>query len=139
MDALYAAPVDLHNDRLVVLYALHGVVWQADVNSAYLQAPLGGNATWLRFSVSLLDLLPPSARDMKDPVLKLNRSLHGHPRAGSDWDAYFALLRKSPGSACMLGIYVDDLLLGGPEVKVSEHTLGFQSLVHMGKAQVVDR
>ena len=43
MDALYAAPVDLHNARLVVLYgALHGVVWQADVKSAYLQAPLGG-------------------------------------------------------------------------------------------------
>ena len=155
MDALYAAPVDLHNTRLVVLYgALHGVVWQADVKSAYLQAPLGGNATWLRLPASLLDLLPPSACDMKDPVLKLNRALYGHPRAGSDWDAYFALqlnnagwhqvpneksLWKSPDSACMLAIYVDDLLLGGPEVKVSEHMLGLQSLVHMGKTQVVDR
>ena len=81
---LNAAPVDLHNARLVVLYgALHGVVWQADVKSAYLQAPLGGNATWLRLPASLLDKLPPSARDMKDPaVLKLNRALYGHPRAG---------------------------------------------------------
>ena len=39
----------------------------------------------------------------------------------------------------MLGIYVDDLLLGGPEVKVSKHMLGLRSLVHMGKTQVVDR
>ena len=92
--------------------------------------------------------------DMTDPVLKLNRALYGHPRAGSDWDAYFAFqsknagwhkvpdeksLWKAPDSACMLGIYVDDLLLGGPEVKVSGHMLGLQSLVHMGKIEVVDR
>ena len=57
MDALYAAPVDLHNACLVVLYgALHGVFWQADVKSAYLQPARGGNVAWLRLPAFLVDL-----------------------------------------------------------------------------------
>ena len=56
MDALYAAPVDLHNACLVVLYgALHGVFWQADVKSAYLQPARGGNVAWLRLPAFLVD------------------------------------------------------------------------------------
>ena len=86
---MYAAPVDLHNARLVVCFgAKRGCVLQANVKSAYLQALLGGNATWLKIPKSLMHLFPQRARSMKQPVVRLIRALYGHPRAGSDWDAH---------------------------------------------------
>lgn len=98
MDALYAAAVDLHNARLIILFgALYGVVWQADVKSAFLQALLRGNATWLRLPQSLLDLLPACARRMRGPVIKLHRALYGHPRSGADWDYHFGLQLTNSG------------------------------------------
>ena len=58
MDALYATPLNLHNTRLVVLYgALHGVLWQADVKSADLQAP----SWWRCYLVGFADIFAPFA------------------------------------------------------------------------------
>ena len=86
VDSMYAAPVDLHNARLVLCFgAKRGCVLQAHVKSAYLQALLGGNATWLKIPKSLLHLFPPRARSMQQPVVRLVRAFYGHKRAGSDW------------------------------------------------------
>ena len=58
MDALYATPLNLHNTRLVVLYgALHGVLWQADVKSADLQAP----SWWRWYLVGFAGIFAPFA------------------------------------------------------------------------------
>ena len=75
VDSMYAAPVDLHNVRLVACFgAKRGCVLQADVKSAYLQALLGGNATWLKIPKSLMHLFPQRARSMKEPVVRLIRA-----------------------------------------------------------------
>ena len=91
----FAMPLGMlygRNARLVVCFgAKRGCVLQADVKSAYLQALLGGNATWLKIPKSLLHLFPPRARSMQQPVVRLVRAIYGHPRAGSDWEAHLRL------------------------------------------------
>ena len=91
VDSMYAPPADPHNARLVVSReAMLGSVLQAGVKSAYLQALLQHAVTCLKIPAWMLHLLPAVARRMKAPVARLLRTLHGHPRSGSDWYARFS-------------------------------------------------
>ena len=125
-----------------------GTVLQGDVESAYLQADLGGKATWLRLPKSLRHKLPEHARNMSDPVVRLLKALYGHPRAGGDWDHHFTQLLKgggwnliedekslflSPCGQCVLAIYVDDLLCGGPVKETHRYMDDISRLVRMGR------
>eukprot|EP00931_Biecheleriopsis_adriatica_P065039 TRINITY_DN3965_c1_g1_i1.p1 TRINITY_DN3965_c1_g1~~TRINITY_DN3965_c1_g1_i1.p1 ORF type:complete len:1301 (-),score=320.83 TRINITY_DN3965_c1_g1_i1:1146-5048(-) len=155
VDSLYSAPVDLQNARLVVFYGgMHGCVLQGDVKAAYLQAELGGNATWLRLPKSMRHHLPKWAQNMDDPVVLLLRALYGHPRAGGDWDAHFSQcltnagwtlidsersLWLSPCKTCVLAVYVDDTLLGGPPKEAKEHMAAIGKLVDMGMVDRISR
>ena len=130
-DSPFAMPIDLASVRAVVYYgAQYGCVMQADVQTAYLLAKLGGPPTWIRLPRWAL---PPAARAMKDLVLKLSRALYGHPRSGGDWDQHLGRILKgrgwtpvegvlslwvSPCKKCALAVYVDDLLCGGPKESV---------------------
>ena len=154
-DLLYAAPVDLHNARIVVMHgAMRGKIVQGDVKCAYLQAPLGGHATWLRFPKGMRHLLPEWAQQLRDPVVRLLRALYGHPRSGGDWSDYFAKrLREkgwkefenekslwlSPCSSCMLAIYVDDLVISGPDFQVDQHMRDITKMVTMGRVHAIAR
>ena len=152
VDSLYAAPVDLHNARLVLFHgAMTGCVLQADVQTAYLQAPLGGKKTFLRLPRRFL---PPRARDMRDPVVPLLKALYGHPRSGGDWDAHFsACLRKagwkavdgeksvwiSPCGSVALAVYVDDLLMGGPPAATRQRMAEVGRMVRLSKVHELAR
>ncbi|CAK0821170.1 unnamed protein product, partial [Prorocentrum cordatum] len=149
VDNLYAAPDDLHNARLVVLHgAATGIVLKGDVKTAYLQAAPGGNATWLRLPKHMRHHLPKRAMSRKDPVVRLLRALYGFPRSGGDWGAHFArALRNagwksvegekslwiSPCGMCVMVMYVDDLVLGGPERPARMHLDKVGRLVELGR------
>ena len=123
---------------------------QADVQTAYLLAKLGGPPTWIRLPRWAL---PPAARDMKDPVLKLSRALYGHPRSGGDWDQHLGRILKgrgwtpvegvlslwiSPCRKCALAVYVDDLLCGGPKESVLKHLTEINRFIKLAAIEKLD-
>jgi hypothetical protein len=152
VDSLYAAPVDLNIARLVILHGvMTGIVLQADVQAAYLQAPLGGKPTFLRLPRRFL---PKAAMNMRDPVVPLLRAMYGHPRSGGDWDVHFAgLLRNkgwkesdgfkslwvSPCGTVALAIYVDDMLVAGPTTTANKYMDEIKQLVRLSRVHELSR
>ena len=105
---------------------------QADAESAYTQAYLGGTKTWVRIP---RDQWPPEWEGMVDPVVPLILALYGHPEAGGYWERHcekhllsvgFKPIRdwKScfwhPKFKLFLTVYVDDFKLTGPKSALSK-------------------
>ena len=71
-----------------------------------------------------MHLFPQRARSMREPVVRLIRVLYGHPHAGAHlrsqllkhgWQpiANQKGLWLSPDDACIMAVYVDDVLFWG--------------------------
>ena len=75
-------------------------------------------------------LCPPAWRKMDKPVVQLKKALYGHPEAGGHWERHLEAIIKTMGGkpipnhpSCfwfedkklLMIVYVDDLLLSGPE------------------------
>ena len=152
VDSLYAASVDLNIARFVILHGIMtGTVLQCDVQAAYLQAPLGGKPTFLRFPRRFL---PKSAVNMTDPVVPLLRAMYGHPSSGSDWDVHFAsLLRKrdwkevdgsknlwiAPCGTVAMALYMDNMLVGGPGPAANKYMDEIKRLVRLSRLHALAR
>ena len=102
---------------------------QSDVVRAYTQSILN---TQFPTRVELpIELAPKEFRGIKRPCVRLWKSLYGHPEAGYHWDQRFKQIMSEIGavhcadtfqstyyikeSRLLLTLYVDDILLSGPE------------------------
>jgi len=115
---------------------------QADAVQAYLQSNLKARRkTWVTIP---RELWPQAWIDagMKRPCCVLQKALYGHPEAGGHWEKHLeAAVEKCGGEAVeghpssfwfaserlLLTVYVDDLLLSGPE---ENHDAFWQRLRH---------
>jgi hypothetical protein len=111
----------------------------ADAIEAYVQSDLRSkNPTYLEIPKHLC---PKEWRSMHQPVVRLVKALYGHPEAGAHWERHLEKIVVEMGGArvpshpslffykklrLMLTIYVDDLLLAGPECEHAQfwETLG---------------
>ena len=100
----------------------------ADVVRAYVQSLLKTkDPTFVEFPRRLC---PKRGRGMRRPCSRLSKSLYGHPEAGGHWERHLEVIVVRMGGqkvpthpSCfffpllklLLTIYVDDLLLSGPE------------------------
>ena len=106
---------------------------QADGESAYTQAKLGGDPTWVRLPK---ERWPESWKKFQDPVCPLILALYGHPDAGGFWERHcnsklmmvgFTPVHQSWMSVyrherlnLMLAVYVDDFKLSGPTANLKK-------------------
>ena len=129
---LSASPTSIHTANCNIAYGcLPGhKTTQADAIRAYIQALLGSLfETYVRIP---WDLWPQAWKDagMHAPCCKLNKSLYGHPEAGGHWERHLHKAIQGCGGIAIdnhpssywiekdklfLTVYVDDLLLSGPE------------------------
>jgi hypothetical protein len=100
----------------------------ADAVKAYVQSDLKSlNPTYIEIPRYLL---PPKWRHMRRPVCRLIKALYGHPEAGAHWERHLKKIIVKMGGKAMpshpscfffkgrgllLVVYVDDLMLSGPE------------------------
>ena len=107
----------------------------ADGESAYTQAKLGGNDTWIRLPK---DRWPDWWHTKyTDPVVPLVLALYGHPDAGGFWEQHctIALLKAGfqpieggtwksvfwhPRYDLLLVVYVDDFKMAGPKANLEK-------------------
>ena len=99
-------------------------------------------------------LCPDEWKHMDRPVVQLKKALYGHPEAGGHWERHLeAIIKKMGGQAVpnhpscfwfpdlklFMIVYVDDLLLSGPEAHHEKlwKTLGEQ--VNLEPAEDLDR
>jgi hypothetical protein len=128
-DILQSQPSSMEAGRSNLAYGkLPGHVTKtADANQAYVQSLLGGPKTWISFRK---DIRPAAWAHMKDPVCPLVLSLYGHPNAGGYWELHsdeklqginyepipnWPNCYYKPATRMFLSVYVDDLILSGPE------------------------
>ena len=143
-ERLYGSPVPLAIARLVIA---NGVInghpiEVADIDGAYLTAPLRGDPCYGRVPH---ELRPEEWGDRYvDPVVRLDRSLCGLPRAGFDWYYYFCTILQSLGwqpvpeydslytkGECVLAVYVDDLVMSGPAPKLRQAWKDIKSILKL--------
>jgi hypothetical protein len=124
----------------------------ADGESAYTQAKLGGDDTWVRLP---RERWPSSWKKFQDPVCLLVLALYGHPDAGGFWEKHCDKHLKSVGfkpahqswmSVCfhdqlklMLAVYVDDFKLAGPKTNLAQGWKLIGSKIKMEPPQQVGR
>ncbi|KAL8278909.1 hypothetical protein RQP46_008578 [Phenoliferia psychrophenolica] len=141
---------------LVALAAKHSYhVHQADVDSAFVQAELDpSEAVYMK--------LPEGMRDLEGYVgciLKLNKALYGLRQSARLWnlkvhqdlvdlgyrqtrtDACVYVLDLPGGQHSYIGLYVDDLLLVGPDLeefqRVKDHLHGLYGIKDLGQADLL--
>ena len=102
---------------------------QADARSAYLQSVLKSkHPTWVAIP---FELWPQAWRGRyTKPMCRLHKALYGHPESGAHWEKHLEAAIKKLGGVgveahpstfwfkeykLLLTVYVDDLLLSGPE------------------------
>ena len=95
---------------------------------AYVQSTLSSSQqTYVQLPY---ELIPPHAREMKQPCAPLVKSLYGHPLASASWQLHLARSLSDdlqgteiehlpscywfPGLKLALSVYVDDFTLSGP-------------------------
>ena len=91
---------------------------------------------------------------MKRPVCLLQKSLYGHPESGGHWERHFVeAVRKCGGQAVdnhpstfwfpetklLLTVYVDDLLLSGPEAHHASFWAKLREHVDIEDPEALDR
>ena len=107
----------------------------ADAIRAYVQSLLGGkHKTWVLIPK---ELWPASwrTRGFTQPMCLLNKALYGHPDAGGHWERHLTAAIRAVGGVpvenhpssfwfategLLLTVYVDDLMLSGPEAAHSD-------------------
>lgn len=101
---------------------------QSDVARAYLQSMLGTKVpTWVELPS---EIVPPEFQHIQRPCVRLYKSLYGHPESGFHWNERSKAVMKSlgaiplenlpsnywlPSYGLMVSLYVDDILVHGPE------------------------
>lgn len=131
-ELLYSKPVAMHTFRLLFAMAsAEGLELEiGDMQTAFLQCPRKGADTWVKLP---MEFLPEKDRttwkSMKNPVVRLKKSLYGFCRSGYDleqlmwkeleqlgWvhrgDNFFSKHTRSGN--CYLVLYVDDILMAVP-------------------------
>ena len=101
---------------------------QSDVVRAYIQSYLNTKVpTWVQLPP---ELVPDKFKHIKDPCVRLYRSLYGHPESGYHWDQRFKAIMKElkaehladffqstyfiKEKQLLITLYVDDVVLSGP-------------------------
>ena len=125
----------------------------ADGESAYTQAKLGGDLTYIRIP---RERWPEGwANKYKDPVVPLILALYGHPDAGGFWELHcekslleVGFTRAAPEWKSvfrhdkldlLLVIYVDDFKLAGPAKNLAQGWKLISSKIKMEPAQPIGR
>ena len=126
---------------------------QAHARSAYTQAAMGGEPTWLRLPS---EVWPKHWHGKyKDPVVKMLKALYGHPNAGGYWERHCTQQLKSvgwvpvgpnwpsmfyhPARACTLMVYVDDFKMAGPPTAVATCWEDIQGVIELDPPEDVGR
>ena len=145
---LSASPTSVHSANCNLAYGCipgHKTS-QADAIRAYVQALLSSMyETWVRIPRELW-LEKWVKEGWKAPCCRLNKALYGHPEAGGHWEAHLHKAIVACGGiavtnhpSCywmkplklLLNVYVDDLLLSGPEMN---HSIFWSKLKKQGIA-----
>ena len=125
-----SAPTTLSGLNVVITYGLlqNHKVSTSDAVKAYVQSTLSSSQqTYVQLPY---ELIPPHAREMKQPCAPLVKSLYGHPLASASWQLHLARILSGdlqgteiehlpscywfPGLKLALSVYVDDFTLSGP-------------------------
>ena len=134
-EEMSASPTAVHSANANLAYGLlpgHKST-QADAVRAYIQSVLKGRETWVQVP---RELWPPEwhTRGFQKPMCLLYKSLYGHPDSGGYWERHLTKALEKLGGIpveghsssfwfekreLLLTVYVDDLLLSGPE---GQHT-----------------
>jgi hypothetical protein len=124
---LSASPTGVHTTNSTIVWgSLPGhSVQVSNAIRAYIQSTLNSqHETWV--------LIPPELRPKhwaaRRPMCRLVKALYGHPESGGHWEAEKAVQKIGgisipnhpssfffPASRMLLTVYVDDLLLAGPD------------------------
>ena len=134
-EQLESTPISLENLRMFIFQscALGHTLFAGDVTGAYLETELGAGSPeiWVEVPEALRKDKPRWANKVC-PMVRLLKALYGLPRAGHDWDRYMRLhlhaLGWTPlqdcnsiyaktirGKICLLGVYVDDMVVSCPD------------------------
>ena len=125
--------------KLIALSGLLGnTMFSGDVTGAYLETVLGEGAPEIWCWVPEILRRNKRAYEGKEyPMVRLLKALYGLPRAGHDWDAamrkkliahgWSALDNQNSvyaktidGKLCLLGVYVDDMIVSAPDELVDK-------------------
>ena len=124
---------------------------QSDVVKAYTQSLLNTVVeTWVLLPA---ELIPSEYSHIKQPCVPLRKALYGHPESGYHWDARFKEIMVSMGGSLdndhqsnyvfknglLLTLYVDDVLLSGPEHLHSQFWTELQKYIAIEEPAPVDR
>jgi hypothetical protein len=128
---MYMTTISFFAVRLLLFYACmlpDGIALRADLDAAYLNAPLGKNNVYVRLPAAFR---PQSWSRFRDPVCLLFKSLYGLYISGFNFDTWFEGVLIEDGwskiqgfavlfhkDTCFLGRYVDDVLMSGSGPKV---------------------
>jgi hypothetical protein len=143
---LSASPTAIHSANCNLAYGCipgHKTT-QADAIRAYVQSIL--NSKFDTYVLIPRELWPQKwiKEGKVAPCCKLHKALYGHPEAGGHWEAHLHKAVKAcggtpvpnhpssywfAGEKLLLTVYVDDLLLSGPE---DQHDVFWSRLVKQG-------
>ena len=151
-------PISLETGRLIDAYGgMVGVVEVADIDCAYLQAPLRGKMVFLEFP---RNLVPEKYSGLRRPVAQAHKAIYGLDRSGSDWNSKLTEELLKRGWTCdrdvdksvfsktfpqevrpaVLGCYVDDLKLAAPKsIKALAWKDASESFVISRAPHVIDK
>ena len=124
---------------------------QSDVVKAYIQSLLNTVVeTWVLLPA---ELIPSEYSHIKQLCVPLRKALYGYPESGYYWDARFKEIMVSMGGSLdndhqsnyvfknglLLTLYVDDVLLSGPEHLHSQFWTELQKYIAIEEPAPVDR
>jgi hypothetical protein len=126
----------------------------ADAEQAYLQADLNSkHPNWVRIPK---ELWPEDwhRKGFIKPMCRLVKALYGHPESGGHWEQHLTKavvgmggipVQEHPSSfrfpklGLLLSVYVDDLLLSGPEGNHEDFWRELRKTIRLGEPEPLDR
>ena len=154
---LSASPAAVHTLNSNIAYGLlaGNKTTAADALQAYLQADLHSKfPTWVRIPRELWPKEWHGRKDLKKPMCRLKKSLYGHPESGGHWEKHLTkalvamgaeTIKDHPSSfwfaeqRLFLSVYVDDLLLSGPEGAHEQFYTKLRNSIKVGDPEDLDR